>query len=33
MFNEILSEKVIISKDSIDSVRNLVMDELNKKLI
>ena len=33
MFNEILSEKVVISKDSIDSVRSLIMDDLNKKIM
>ena len=33
MFNEILSDKLTVSKDSIEGVRNLVMDDINKKII
>ncbi len=33
MFNEVLSDKVIVSKESVESVRSLIMDDINKKII
>ena len=33
MYQSILGEKYIVANDNIESVRNLIMDDLNKKIL
>lgn len=33
MLSEVLSEKVIVNKDSLESVRSPILDDINKRIL